>query len=310
MLKGATRDVALFLQIHRSKKCLVSIANAICEVQTAEGSWDLIRGHRDVFFWTDDEDHVHTWNRLYGSVPGWNPVNKEWRNESLWLTSRNKTVQVLLRSDRVDRWINIHAIATLVGEECEFRFCKDSAHSSDQACLALSPKDWVALESKFGLECTQRRFLKINKDVDVFLDEAFPSPTEPIGRLDPGLTNWVGGSSYQPAKLNYVIVSQESGQVETGRLLRLVEQNLMPGLVGISTDTDLEMRWVDRSLLVETIAPLICDCTVRVVDSTSSGFLIIERVGVAAGWRTDDQVFLEKKEFVVHRRWWEFWKVL
>ncbi len=284
------------------------IAKSVCAARTTEDAWDCICSHRDAFFWTDDEDHVQTWNRLFGDMPGRRSMTGEWRNDSLWLTYGSQTVRVPLQSDRIDRWISIHAIAQLVREDCEFRLCKDSVHSSDQACLALSAPEWETLESEFGSEVVASRFLWMNQDFNDFFNEAFPASKEPLGRLDPCLTNWIGGSTYQPASLDYVIVSEGAGHLLSDKLEPLFRRHLKPGLVGISTETDLEMRWVDQSLLSETVAPMVCHQTVRVVDATRNGFLIIEQAGVAAGWRTDGLDFFEDSRVATGRRWWEIWK--
>jgi len=194
------------------------IAKTICAARTTEDAWDYIRSNSEAFFWTDDEDHVQTWNRLVGDLPGLRSISAEWRNDSLWLTYGGKTVQVPLQSDRIDRWISIHAIAQIGCSDFEFRLCKDSVHSSDQAFLALSAVEWETLESELGSNVIARHFLRVNKNFNDFLNEAFPTSTEPPGRLDPCLTNWIGGTTYQPASLNYVIVSEGVGHLLSNEL--------------------------------------------------------------------------------------------
>lgn len=285
----------------------MKLAESICTARSDDEAWDCIRAHRDAFFWTDDENHSDTWNRHFNSHVGGHPITQEWRNETLWFTYLGKSVQVPLRLDRTDCWLIIHVIAQLVRTDYEFRFCKDSSHSSDQAFFALPVAEWMVLESVFDSLTIARRFLRLDADFEVFLEEASPPPAVPLGRLDPALTNWIGGPSYVPAKLEYVIVAEEPGDVVSPKLERLVEQYLEPGQVGISTDVILETHWVDRRGLSEFI-PLIGRHQVRVVDSTLHGFLVVELNGVAAGWRTDGKQLRGRKESITTRRWWEFWR--
>lgn len=168
-------------------------AKKICNSQTGDEGWNCLLRHRDSFFWTDDEDPVRTWNHRSESTFEFSPIRREWREELLWLTYRDLSIQVPLRSDRIDRWILIHTMAQLVSGDFEFRFCKDSTHSSDQAYLVLSVTEWMALESEFGSEKVAQRFLRLNPDFNVFCEEAFSPEKVQLGRLDPSLTNWIGG---------------------------------------------------------------------------------------------------------------------
>src|SRR5262245_17256610 len=121
----------------------------MCSCQSEREAWDYIRSHRKSFFWTDDEEHVEHWNRIRTDVPGRAAVEEDWHGERLSYRCGGRTMAVPLRSNSDDRLLTIHALAQLVRDECEFRFCKDSLHSSDKAFLALAPAEWATLERAF-----------------------------------------------------------------------------------------------------------------------------------------------------------------
>ena len=70
--------------------------------------------------------------------------------------------------DRDDAFIKIHTIAQLSADILEIRFCRGSAHSSDQAYLAGAPGDWIKLGREFGAAAVASQFLPIPSDLKAF----------------------------------------------------------------------------------------------------------------------------------------------
>ena len=287
---------------------MLSDANAMCSCQSEDDAWHYIHSRRKSFFWTDDEEHVERWNRTRAGAPGRGAVEENWQGEHLSYKYGSKTIAVPLRGNRDDQLLTIHALAQLVHDDCEFRLCKDSLHSSDKAFLALTPAEWATLERSFDRSVIDAHFLALDPDFDAFLDTAFPPSDTPRGTLVPSETNWDGGATYQPAKLDYVIVWDGPDRLRRHELERIIRRYLEPGEVGFSTREQREKRWLDRSALIRAVSTQIGMTQFRITNRALTGFVIIESNGTAAGWRIDGQEGFGDGTDVPTRRWWEFWR--
>lgn len=281
----------------------------LCSHHTAEDGWDYIAAHPQAFIWSDDEDPVATWNRQLGEILG--AVNDEaipGRKDSQQLSFRDRTVEVRREFNRDDRFRLLHALARVTGPEADLRLCRGSTHSSDVAFLAMPAVDWNSLESQFGRDTVGSHFLSLDSSFDAFMEAAFAVPEEPPGRLAPEMTDWEGGVSYQPDKLDYQIVSDGPGQPRLEVLRALVHQYLEAGTVTVRFWQTPSERHVDRDDLVEDIASRLGTIQIRVSNSACTGFLVVEENGVAAGWRTDGWQPAVEASAPEGAKWWQFWK--
>ncbi|PWF46736.1 hypothetical protein C7C56_015595 [Massilia glaciei] len=142
----------------------------------AQDSWTYIMEHAETFIWDEHGLEVEEWNAMAGKGAGFEDVTATFNNpdeeDATFLTYKGKTVRVPLVHDREDNFISIHTLSQLVREDSELRYCIDSTHSSDVAFLALSPAQWRALESEFGREAVDFRFLAIGPDLEAFFKAA------------------------------------------------------------------------------------------------------------------------------------------
>ena len=198
-------------------------AESICATQVAENAWEYIKAHPQSFIWSDDEEPVNTWNRLFVAELGTVAVKPIPSREGLLQFSNgDRTVDVQLKSNREDRFRVLHGLAAVVRPESDLRLCQDSTHSSDVAFFAMTPAQWCALETKLGADTVAARFLGLDTPFDEFFAAAFPLPDAPRGALAPDLTDWEGGSSYQPAKLEYILVYDGPGRPRREAAMREV----------------------------------------------------------------------------------------
>lgn len=263
-------------------------AEMICSIQAEDGVWAYIVDHPQSFIWSDDEEPTRTWNRLFGEHFG--TVRDELEADGAGcqqLSFRDRSTTVQSKCDRDDRFRLLHALASITRPESDFRLCRDSTHSSDVAFLALSSEDWDKLESQFGTKEVAARFHSMESSFEEFMESGFAESEAPKGTLSPELTNWEGGSTYQPSKLDYKIVSDGPGQPRLQPLRLLVHQYLEPGVVVVSFGQSQSTLNVDQKDVVHAVTGHLCRNTIRVSNATRTGFLIIEQNGVAAGWRTD-----------------------
>jgi hypothetical protein len=154
----------------------LSAARSILAVPEDESSWDCIRGERDSFIWTDDDEPIRTWNEIAAKsrLPATgHRIDSSAEDEREFLTYKGRTVEVPLTHSRDDGLIVLHTLARLVRQHSDIRFCVDSGHSSNLAFLALAPAAWKALEKEFGRKAVAYRFLPFPEDLGEFLDQAF-----------------------------------------------------------------------------------------------------------------------------------------
>jgi hypothetical protein len=269
-------------------------AQAICASDSEEDAWDYIQANRESFFWTDDEQHVETLNRMRGIA-----VQDQWQADELRYIYRGKSARVPLRQNRDDLLLFIHALGLLVREECEFRLCRDSLHSSDHAFLAMPPADWAALESSVERSGVDAHFVPLDPDFDVFLENATPPPSPPQS-----------APRSPPPNRNYILVCDGPGQLRHAELERLIRRYLEPGPVEVTREQQTETRWVDRGALIKAIARDVGSLQIRIANRARTGFLVIELNGAAVGWRTDGNKkgFEDQPDLAPPARWWEFWK--
>jgi len=168
--------------------------------------------------------------------------------------------------------------------------------------------DWKSLESEFGADTVASRFLSMDPPFDEFMETAFTEPDVPKGTLASDMIDWEGGSSYQPSKLEYKLISDGPVQLRLDALRALVYRYLEPGAVTVSfwqTPTKLS---IDRDALLPAVAGRIGKTQIRVSNSTQTGFLVIEQNGAAAGWRTDSWVPSSEAPTPSPEKWWQLWK--
>jgi hypothetical protein len=280
-------------------------AETICAGQAAEDAWEYMRAHSQSFIWSDDEDPVSTWNRLFGASLG-NVAVKPIPNREgfIQLSFRDRIIDVQLKFNREDRFRELHGLARVARPESDLRLCRDSTHSSDVAFFAMTLAEWNGLESKFGADKVAARFLPMDSPFDEFLEAAFAAPDVPRGALAPDLTDWEGGSSYRPDRLEYTLVWDGPGRPRLEVLRTIVRRYLEVGTVTVSFWRTPSRLSIDRGVLVETVADRIGKLQIRVSNLSRTGFVVVEPSGVAAGWRTDG--WLPPDEAPTKQ--WLFWK--
>jgi hypothetical protein len=142
-------------------------AESICASQAAENAWEYIKAHPQSFIWSDDEEPVSAWNRLFGADLGAAVVKPIPSREGfLEFSFRDRIVDVQLQFNGEDRFRELHGLARVVRPESDLRLCRDSTHSSDVAFFAMSLAEWNGLESKFGADRVAARFLPMDFPFD------------------------------------------------------------------------------------------------------------------------------------------------
>jgi hypothetical protein len=131
------------------------------------------------------------------------------------------------------------------------------------------------------------RFLSMDAPFDEFVQQAFTVPEVQRGTLMPDLTDWEGGSSYLPDKLEYTLVYDGPGRPRLEVLRRIVLRYLEAGTVTVAFWQTPSRLTIDRDVLVATVANRIGQVQIRVSNLSRTGFVVVEPNGVAAGWRTD-----------------------
>jgi hypothetical protein len=279
-------------------------AESICASQAAD-AWAHVKAHPQSFIWSDDEEPASSWNRLFGAELGTVAVNPiASREGSLQFSFRERVVEVQLKFNRDDRFRVLHGLARVVRPESDLRLCRDSTHSSDVAFFAVPLAEWSGLESRFGADTVAARFLPMDTSFDEFFAAAFPVPDAPRGALSSDLTDWDGGGSYQPAKLEYTLVYDGPGHLRLEALRTIVHRYLEAGTVTVSFWRMPSMLEIDRDDMVEKVADRIGQLQIRVSNLSRTGFVVVESNGVAAGWRTDG--WLPPND--APGRKWLFWK--
>jgi hypothetical protein len=282
-------------------------AKILCSNQTTGAAWDFIRDDAQSFIWSDDEEPVVTWNIQFGKASG--SVTEEWisgREDLLVLSFGGRTAEVAFEFNRVDRFRLLHGLAKVTRPELDLRLCKDSTHSSDVAFLAMPLDDWKSLESEFGANTVASRFHSMDSSFDQFIESAFPRPDLPKETLSSELTDWEGGSSYHPSKLEYKLVNDGPGQPRLDVLRGLIYRYLEPGTVTVSVWRSPTKLNVERDALLAAVTGRIGEAQIRVSNSMQTGFLVVEPNGVAAGWRTDG--WEPANEAPSPAKWWKLWK--
>ena len=287
----------------------LEIAKILCSKQSPSDSWGYMVSHPQSFIWSDDEDPIGTWNLQFGQAFG--AVNDEpilGGKGSQRLSYRDRIVEVQLEFERDDRLRLLHGLAKITRPESDLRLCLGSTHSSDVAFIAMSSADWKTLESQLDAETVALHFLSLDSPFDEFMEAGFGILDVPQSRLAPEMTDWEGGSSYRPDKLDYTIVSDGPGQPRLEALHALVRQYLEAGIVTVSFCQTPSKLHVDRNEFVDEITDHLGNLQIRVSNSTCTGFVVIEPNGVAAGWRTDgwQPVADASAPAPGPTKWWQF----
>jgi hypothetical protein len=279
-------------------------AESICASQGAQEAWDYISAHPQSFIWSDDEEPVSTWNALFAENLGRAAVRPlPDRDGAVQFSFRDRTVDVQSKSNREDRFRDLHGLARAVRPESDLRLCRDSTHSSDVAFLAMTPLEWIGLETKFGPDRVNARFLPMDAPFDDFMRAAFSVPEVPRGTPTADLTDWDGGNSYRPGKLEYTLVCDGPGRPRVEALRRILQRYLEAGTVTVSFWRTPSTLTIDRDVLAQAVGDRIGRLQIRVSNLSCTGFVVIEPNGVAAGWRTDTWRPPEE----AHVPWWRFW---
>lgn len=280
------------------------VAETICACSSSTAAWDHIRQHRSEFLWTDDEGLVATWNRLAVNHSADATVQETSEGNGLAYRHRGRLVRVPLRFNPDDQLLAIHTLAQLVKPDFDIRFCMDSGHSSDKAFLPLAADGWKSLESQVGPERVAQRFLGIHTSFDQFLTEAFPVPETVLGALTADLTDWEGGPTYIPTKLQYAVVTDGSGRTKGPLLRELVDRYIDSTTVVMGIYGSTDRATFDRRDLVRKVSTQIGRKQIRLMNTRRTAFVVIEPNGTAAGWRTDGATARERAK----RKWWKVWQ--
>lgn len=147
-------------------------ARAILSIPVGRGSWNnfiVLDENHDVFFWTDavQDGLADLWNdRFAGNDTGLPMVTDSGEYPKCCFHYKGKSVEIPFTECRDDDSIMIHSLNQAVRDDSEFRFCIDSACSSNLAYLALPTKEWEALEAELGRDQVNYRFLTLPEKVD------------------------------------------------------------------------------------------------------------------------------------------------
>lgn len=280
----------------------VAIAETICSSEATE-AWSRIVEHRGLFIWSDDENPATTWNAMTGAQLGAS-VRFAWTDNEAHFSYRDRRLAIPLVFDREDALITLHSLAQIVRPDSDLRLCRDSAHSSDKAFLALSPQQWLALEGTFSPAIVAAHFCSLNQSYAAFMQDAFPGSSVPPGTLDASLKEW-GGPGYAPSKLDYVnlLDSDDQHQLRTEVLSRMVRQYIELGQVEVRCFGSPNVSRVDRDKVLDAIRHRVAKDAIRLSDSQNRGFVVIEDNGAAAGWRIDGRTLDPQDD----KPWWRFW---
>ncbi len=171
-----SREYLALCAIHSKKTAssmsiYLNAARAILSLPQEFSSWNeyIVKAQNyGAFFWTDDvEDKCHEfWNEIFAVEGG--ELEKVVLQRRTY-RYRDQSVRIRLSSGRADSAIMMHFLNQLVRADTEFRFCIDSSGSSNRAFMVLPARDWAALETEFGQERVDRRFLKFPENIDKFV---------------------------------------------------------------------------------------------------------------------------------------------
>lgn len=264
---------------------MLGLARNICTAEPGPEAWAALVAGTEQLFWSSDEDLHITWQRLFGSAVGGDDVEPLWRGPQLRFRYRGRSRRVPLRSGPDDGLLLVHTLARLVRHEVEFRLCTATIEYSEQAFLAMPPAEWAALEATVGRKAVRRCFSRLAAGFDAFLQKAFPTPGAGQGPPPKQRTVWAGVASYCAPDLDYVIVSDGPGHLRHAVLASLIARYLLADPVGLCVGASDEERSVPLQHLAAVIAEHVCRDSLRMVDATRAGFLLVEMNGVAAGWR-------------------------
>jgi hypothetical protein len=144
----------------------IAIARQMLAYPLDENCCTCIFDHHDDFVWDDYGDEVDVWNRI-AAARGFQAVDVEQGDDDdTYLIQGERRLKVPLRFERGDNAISVHTLGQLLLPAVEFRLCIDTCGNSENAFIALTPAEWQALESEFGTEGVDYRFLHMGKTVD------------------------------------------------------------------------------------------------------------------------------------------------
>jgi hypothetical protein len=276
----------------------------MCACTSSENSWKYIRTHHTAFLWSDDEDPVGTWNRIAARDPALGLAQQVCGSDGrLDYQYGGQSLRVPLRFSRDDGLVAIHTLALLVRADSEIRFCCDSAGSSDKAFLPLAQQDWANLESAVGRDLTAQRFLALGGTFDEFLTRAFPHPGASPGTLMPSETDWEGGPTYRPGDLQYVVAADGPGLPRQSILTELLNRHIESATVCMALRGSTARETFNRADVLQKILPHIGRRQIRLMNTSLTGFVVIESNGTAAGWRTHSISASRPR-----RPWWRVWE--
>jgi hypothetical protein len=150
----------------RPRSASYRTARAMLSLSRQQDSWAHYMqddAHEGEFLWTGDGEAVERWNELYAGKQDIGTVTAtvEGKKEHFFLAYGASKLQAPVQHDRDDEMVVVLTLNRLVKNVTEVRFCVDSFHSSDFACLALPPAEWAALEAEFGGPAVGYRFMPL-----------------------------------------------------------------------------------------------------------------------------------------------------
>lgn len=197
----------------------VSILESIAAANDDAAAWQLMLAHRAAFIWTDDETLENPWNRIAESYGIDERMTVEPRNgHQQYVCGSSKRVIPMVH-DRDDMLIVFpHTLAVTGAAHLELRYCRASAHSSDQAFAAAPPALWPALDSGPYAGNMKRQFLPISRDLAAFasgLSEPHAPPAW-IDRLSPDGKLQLIVDTYEASNSHWVmcpaVIETETGE--------------------------------------------------------------------------------------------------
>jgi len=144
----------------------MSVLKYVAAARDDNEAWEIIRQERNRFIWTDDEEPEAAWNGIAEQFGLTARMKVEWTDDDrpMFLCGDDSHTASLVH-DRDDSFIVMHALAMAGMRSLELRFCRASAHSSDQAYAVAPRQQWVLLDNGPLSEGSKRQFLRLPRDV-------------------------------------------------------------------------------------------------------------------------------------------------
>ena len=149
----------------------IVVAREMLAFPPDENCCECIFAHHDDFVWDDYGDEVDVWNRIAGAR-GLPAVLSEQDGEDVYLIRGEQRLLVPLRNERGDNTIGVHTLGLILLPAVELRVCVDTAGNSEYAFMPLTAAEWQTLESEFGKDGVDYRFVRMGNTVDELWDRS------------------------------------------------------------------------------------------------------------------------------------------